>query len=179
MLEIFGKGSNAVYYRIAGGLYWKVFTNFQPNFFINGVEKESTAQKKELIKQKYDPFIVISLLSSNVFWWWYTIGSDCWNLPISYIKSFRINPNAFEDDVLRVLGKSYLDDIKRNSHLQTREQKQTGTTQTQSFKIVKSKPIIDKIDEALAPHYGFTAEELDFIQNYDIKFRVGAEADED
>lgn len=39
-----------------------------------------------------------------------------------------------------------------------------------------SKPIIDQIDQALAQHYGFTAEELDFIINYDIKYRMGREA---
>jgi hypothetical protein len=54
-----------------------------------------------------------------------------------------------------------------------REQKQTGTTETQSFKIQKSKHIIDEIDAALARHYGFTPEELDFIINYDIKYRLG------
>ncbi len=27
--------------------------------------------------------------------------------------------------------------------------------------------------ERLAGHYGFTAEELDFILNYDIKYRLG------
>ena len=37
----------------------------------------------------------------------------------------------------------------------------------------KSKPIIDEIDTVLAGHYGFTAEELDFILNYDIKYRLG------
>ncbi len=45
----------------------------------------------------------------------------------------------------------------------------------------KSKPIIDEIDKVLAQHYGFTEEELDFIINYDIKYRMGKglEAEED
>jgi len=38
-----------------------------------------------------------------------------------------------------------------------------------------SKPIIDEIDKVLAKHYGFTEEELDFIINYDIKYRMGDE----
>jgi hypothetical protein len=38
-----------------------------------------------------------------------------------------------------------------------------------------SKPIIDQIDSALAQHYGFTEEELEFIVNYDIKYRMGQE----
>ena len=35
------------------------------------------------------------------------------------------------------------------------------------------KPIIDEIDRVLAEHYGFTDRELDFIINYDIKYRLG------
>ena len=38
------------------------------------------------------------------------------------------------------------------------------------------KPIIDEIDRVLARHYGFTAEEIDFIVNYDIKYRMGRDA---
>jgi len=59
-----------------------------------------------------------------------------------------------------------------------RQQRQTGCTETQSFKIQKSKPIIDKIDRVLAEHYGFTEEELDFITNYDIKYRMGQNSQE-
>ncbi len=43
----------------------------------------------------------------------------------------------------------------------------------------KAKLIIDKIDRVLAQHYGFTEEELDFIINYDIKYRMGQEAGEE
>jgi hypothetical protein len=38
-----------------------------------------------------------------------------------------------------------------------------------------SKSIVDEIDKVLAKHYGFTEEELDFIINYDIKYRMGSE----
>ena len=42
-----------------------------------------------------------------------------------------------------------------------------------------SKPVLDEIDTALARHFGFTEEELDFIINYDIKYRMGRDAEED
>ena len=42
----------------------------------------------------------------------------------------------------------------------------------------KRTPIIDEIDKVLAKHYGFTDEELDFIINYDIKYRMGDELSE-
>ena len=47
------------------------------------------------------------------------------------------------------------------------------------YKKKLSKPIIDEIDKVLAKHYGFTEEELDFIINYDIKYRMGDELGED
>jgi hypothetical protein len=58
-----------------------------------------------------------------------------------------------------------------------------GTIQNEvNFDVGKSKPIMDEIDQVLAQHYGFTEEELDFIINYDIKYRMGlgsASVDED
>ena len=40
----------------------------------------------------------------------------------------------------------------------------------------ESKHIIDEIDHVLAEHYAFSDEELDFIINNDIKYRMGREA---
>ena len=48
--------------------------------------------------------------------------------------------------------------------------------ETLDLQAVHSKPIIDEIDRVLAEHYGFTGEELDFIINYDIKYRMGRDA---
>ncbi|SDL76764.1 hypothetical protein SAMN04487899_10648 [Segatella bryantii] len=45
----------------------------------------------------------------------------------------------------------------------------------QHFFIKFSKPIIDEIDKLLAKVYKLSNEELDFIINYDIKYRMGDE----
>jgi hypothetical protein len=52
-----------------------------------------------------------------------------------------------------------------------------GKIHYQEFYPAKAKPIIDEIDTLLARHYGFTEEELDFIINYDIKYRLGRDAE--
>jgi hypothetical protein len=54
-----------------------------------------------------------------------------------------------------------------------------GRLRIQTFQPRQSKPIIDEIDRVLARHYGFTDEELDFIINYDIKYRMGKDAGEE
>ena len=69
-------------------------------------------------------------------------------------------------------------DIKRNSFVTTRNTARDDI-ELESFKLNVSKPIIDEIDKVLAKHYGFTEEELDFIINYDIKYRMGDELGND
>ena len=47
-----------------------------------------------------------------------------------------------------------------------------------NFDVAQAKPIIDEIDRALARCYGFDSEAVDFILNYDIKYRSGSDTDE-
>ena len=53
----------------------------------------------------------------------------------------------------------------------------SGRVEYDEFYLKQSKPIIDEIDKVLAQHYGFTPEELDFILNYDLKYRLGKETE--
>ena len=68
-----------------------------------------------------------------------------------------------------------MDDFIRNSKIRVRNQRATGLVEYREFYPNLSKLIIDEIDALLAKHYGFTEEELDFIINYDIKYRMGDE----
>jgi hypothetical protein len=120
---------------------------------------------------------IIAALSSDVFWWWYTITSNLRDLNPYDFQNFALPASALSDPELRDLAQKYLKDIDRTSAMLVREQKQTGRTETQSFKIQKSKPILDEIDRVLARHYEFTPEELEFIVNYDIKYRLGSDPD--
>ncbi len=171
--------SSKVYYRTTGGLYWKVFTNFAPKYLCNGVEGHSSRETCINVSNDKQSQSLVAFLSSNLFWWWYTITSNLRDLNPSDIAGIKFPNSLIEDSTILNLGTCYLDDLRANSTMLTREQKNVGTTQTQSFKINKSKPIIDEIDKVLAKHYGFTEEELDFIINYDIKYRMGDELNTD
>lgn len=176
--RVWGAGGDPVYYRTTGGLYWKVFTISRPRFFANGVAGSSSRETRLPLRSGFDPRAVAALLSSTTFWWWYTIASNLRDLNPADIQAFRVNDAILHDTQIAIAGEAYLNDLDRNSVMLTREQRQTGTTQTQSFKIQRSKPLIDNIDRLLAPHFGFSEEELDFIINYDIKYRIGADEDD-
>ena len=66
-------------------------------------------------------------------------------------------------------------DLKNNSRRRIYVYRTTGRVEYDEFYMKLSKPIIDEIDKVLAKHYGFTEEELDYIINYDIKYRMGDE----
>ncbi len=173
ILENFKKIENyPIYYRTDGGLYWKVFTDFSPSFSIDGKEDHSTRETHFFVREKKHVSIMIALLSSDLYWWWYTITSNCRHLNPIDIDNCPAPKSILDDSVLSRLGQDYLDDIKRKSVKKVRNQKQTGVTEGQSFIIHKSKPIINKIDKRLAKHFKLTSDEVDFLINYDIKFRM-------
>lgn len=73
----------------------------------------------------------------------------------------------------------YEKSLERNKKRNVTKNKNTGEI-IQDFYFCKlSKPVIDEIDKVLAECYGFTEEELDFIINYDIKYRMGDELNEE
>ena len=174
VLKLFvAQSGHRVYHRNSGGLYWKVFTDFPPVFKVNGNLENSTTASWFSVETSEILRPVIAILSSNLFWWWYTITTNCRHLVSKDIQNFPVPKSMLYDQQLVKLGEVYLEDLQRNSIMQVRVQKRTGRTETQQFKIQKSKRIIDEIDRVLAKHYGFTDEELDFIINYDIKYRMG------
>ena len=164
-----------IYYKSTGVMYWRVFTAKPPKFFINSKMGASSREMSISVKTNDLPRKFVAIFSSSLYWWWGTVTSNMRDLNPSDLFGFKFDKNLIDSNDLVKLADVYIRDIEKNSVMMTRLQKTTGETQVQSFKISKSKPIIDEIDKVLAKHYGFTEEELDFIINYDIKYRMGSE----
>jgi hypothetical protein len=152
-----------IYYRSAGGLYWKVFINFPwPH--------RTTSNKVKSLK--INPNILVATLNSSLFWWYYTMSFDTFNLKDYALWGFRFNmPIPSIATQLNNECVLLMEDFKQNAEDLTR-----GQTGSYTIFARESKEIIDRIDVTLAQHYGFTPEELDFIINYDIKYRMGRDA---
>ncbi len=158
---------NCIYYRTAGGRYWKIFLD--KSFGTNN------ASEKSAIIYPISKYVIISILSSDVFWWYYSLHFDMFNLKDYMIFAFRYTVKTKEEEsLLEHLGVKYIASLEDNSVSKSITAKHGSVVQKQYY-VRKSKPIIDEIDKVLAKHYGFTEEELDFIINYDIKYRMGDE----
>ena len=66
-------------------------------------------------------------------------------------------------------------ELLENSTTYTINSKTRGSNETITYNKYLSKSTMDEIDIALADYYGFSEDELDFIINYDIKYRMGKE----
>ena len=159
-----------LYYRTAGVRYWIIFLNA-------GFGTLSQSNKVAYFKDKSMSYFYMAALNSNLFWWYYALNFDMFNLPDYMIFGFRINyTKSKELENIAILLENSLDTNKETQFINS---KTRGEVVTYYYQKKLSKPIIDEIDKLLAKHYGFTEEELDFIINYDIKYRMGDELKEE
>lgn len=172
--------SNKVYYRSAGGGYFLLVKNKKSITYINGNIEDVKAEKALPIDGHYGNDAVGGAVSSSLFYWNYIAYTDCRNLQKSFIDSFHLFNDLEEGcNDLTVHAVELFEDYEKNKYTKSTHYKKTGNDVIyDEYYPKKSKPLIDEIDKVLAQHYGFTDEELDFIINYDIKYRMGDELNE-
>jgi hypothetical protein len=66
-----------------------------------------------------------------------------------------------------------MDRLNATSEIATGNYTVGGAVEFERFRPKAAKDLFDAVDRALAREYALTEEELDFIVNYDIKYRMG------
>ena len=158
-------------------VHWHKIFDFAPYYSEGGTRKQSSHLKSLFFKDKKQCATIICALSSTLFYWYNWQYSNCRDLSTKDLLRFPFSldiVNSETVDELLLLKNQLMKDLKQNSKIYKRVSKGI-LTEFDSFYPMHSKPIIDEIDKVLAKHYGFTEEELDFIINYDIKYRMGGE----
>ncbi len=171
------RSSTRIYYRIGGGRYWKIYTDFQPRFVLNGKKSVSSRENYLYFGSAAQRDSAIAVLSSTLFYWYFMLTTNGRDLNPIDLREFPVGVDGFasaESSALGRLCSRLMVDYRTNSAMLKKTSLKTGQIEYQEFYPRKSKTgIIDRIDQMLAKHYGFTDEELDFIINYDIKYRMG------
>ncbi len=166
----------AVYY-YRSPLYWIRSMDFLPHFS-SAEASRSVHHFKDfgLIDKKFAP-VVGCVINSTAFYLWFIAYGNGRNVALRDIITFpapsTLLTDAATEEMTRLFSK-LMADYAKNSHMRHR----ADGVQFQEFYPAASKPILDEIDVALARHYAFTPPELEFILNYDIKFRLGRDTEE-
>ncbi|MCZ2133597.1 MAG: Eco57I restriction-modification methylase domain-containing protein, partial [Bacteroidetes bacterium] len=168
-----------VSYRNAGGRYYKVILNYEPDFKINGEQKRSSTYQFLYFESQAIADAFCAIMNSGLFFWYWLMFSDTWHMVNREIGSFPIELDSKLILKLSSLNRKLMEDLRHHS-ISRIENRNKGVDKVEftQFNVRESKPIIDEIDTILAKHYDFTNEELDFIINYDIKNRMGKELSE-
>lgn len=96
------------------------------------------------------------------------------------IFNFQLDyPNNSIESKIIYLSECLESELLKNATYYTIKSKTRGENKTITYNKNLSKYLMDEIDTVLAEHYGFTEEELDFIINYEIKYRMGKENNEE
>lgn len=152
--------------------YFLAFTDFIPHMMdLKTRQNRRPSELKELRFQSKDTCLAaIAVLNSSTFFWFWNVLSDCRNLNRRDILAFPLNVASLPSDLkepLSELGRGYLDALKATSTTMLK----SGLS-VETFEYKACKPILDEIDRLLSNQFDFTAEELDFILNYDFKYRM-------
>jgi len=181
MKSFFSESKKYVVYHTRKLRYFLQFLDIPPKIYDENDKLRVTSELKELyLKNDEERLIVNAVYLSTLFFWYYICYSDCRNLNKREVLSFKCSIEEIKNkEQLVDLSKKLLKNLQDNSYFQEMNFQKYGLLKTQIFNPRLSKPIVDEIDKILAKHYGFTDEELDFIINYDIKYRMGSELEED
>ncbi len=172
-------GAHSVYYHNAPQ-YFVRGTSFVPYFWNERDGHKVSSHVKSISldnEQKSD--VISSIIDSSAFYFWFVLLSNCRDLGKREVENFGIPEKVLQSKELASLNKELMSDLKNNHYRKETSYKTTGKVVYDEYYPKLSKNIIDKIDELLSSYYGFTSEELDFIINYDIKYRMGSELEDE
>ena len=184
LTESFKSVSDYKLYYFRAVQYWFKVLNKEPIFEEYGINIVTGEMKTIYAENLKERNAIISILSSNIFFLYYIIWSSC---QVVNIRDFNFNIfiKGLKPDIintLSTLGINLQKSYQENSKIIERKYSKKGrifSMKKQHFYIKHSKLIIDEIDKILAKYYNFSEEELDYIINYDIKYRMGDELNDE
>lgn len=144
-----------------------VFLNMRACFWIKAFSFNPGSKEYKCFKysEQYQPFI-ICVFNSSLFWLYWTMVSDCWHITKKDLEGFSVPSKTANDTLVKQLAQqleSKLEDTK----------KYIGTKQTEyEYKHKLCRAEIDAIDDYLADIYHLSEEELDYVKNFALKYRM-------
>jgi len=164
---------NFIFYQEATG-YWIKSLDGLPYYNKNGKVSSPAHGRYIYFRKATDAGVINGVINSSMLFFYFCVFSDGYHLGDWLVKNFKIQDAILNDKGLVDVAKRLSKDLVKNASRKSLSTKDRDQITYDELDGVTSKPIMDEIDRALARHYGLSAEELDFIIHYDVKYRMGA-----
>ena len=156
--------------------YWVKAILGAPYFRRNGKRIDPPHGRTIHFTSREAASFAVCMLNSSLFYWLYSAMCDCEHVNDSFVREFPV-PAEWERVDWGDLSKRLMQSLDRNATRKVISTKQGHRIEYDEINAVHSKNVIDEIDVALGEVFGLSATELDFVTNYDLKYRVGSEAE--
>jgi len=164
---------NAVYYRSANAPYYLYAYEKPPYMEVNGDKVISTSIKSVNFKPEYSKYVILSLLHSSLYYWFWIVYSDCYNFHPKEFYRIPINlekMSKFHEE-FKQLYYEIEHDLDQNSEIVVYK-KAKGKTKYKLLRARKSKKVFDKVDRFFGEKIGLSNDMINFLINFDIKYRT-------
>ena len=116
------------------------------------------------------------LLNSSLFYWYYSTLADCEHINDSLVKGFPL-PKGWEGVEWKGLSASIDGTLRKSATAKSINTKQGHVIEYDEINGKSARDEIFEADFVLAQGFGFSQAELDYVVNYDVKYRMGQGAD--
>ena len=169
------KNSKSLWYH-DGPTYWIRVLPFDPD----GNKSEKSSHYHEVVFQDNSQAdLYTSILASSLFYFFFKVVSNCRDFGEREITMFKL-PKLSESEIKK-LGSNVLNlktGLQDTAKKCSRKYK-SGIIEYYEYYPAKCKSVLDLIDLNLAGLFNLSSAEIDFIINYDIKYRIGVSDDEE
>lgn len=179
--DVLVKGNKYKVFYHNAPLYWIRGSKFAPYFYNEREGEKTSSQYKTLVvNSEKNQNLLLAVLNSSLFYLWFVVFGDMRHLNKREIESFPICDLSDDDNLkLASLLDALATDYEKHKIRKECVYAKTGLVRYDEYHPRPSKPYMDSIDTELARLYGLSDDELSYILNYDIKFRIGGEESED
>lgn len=118
---------------------------------------------------------VLASLNSSLFYWFITLLSDCRHLNKREVEAFPLATTLLDPAYIKPVDAAVsllMEDLQKQSENRVMKFKHDQLT-VQCLLPKKSWPSVQRLDDLVTGAYGLSPEEMDYIRNYDIKYRMG------
>ncbi|NVM22144.1 MAG: SAM-dependent methyltransferase [Desulfobacterales bacterium] len=166
------KNSDQIVYYQEACRYWLKACEGVPYFKRNGKNMIPPHGRVISLESAKAAQFLFCLLNSSLFFWYYSLFSDCEHVNDHLVKNMPI-PEQWSERAWSGIARRLLVNLQKHSNRKTIKTKQGHRIEYDEIRALSSKDVIDKIDSILADDYHLTGAQRDFLINFDIKYRMG------
>lgn len=152
-----------------GPTYWIRALPFRPN---PGQERPSSHYHRISVAGAEKAAALAAVLSSSTFYFWFKAVSNCRDLGRQEWEAFPVGEiEASRFRRLAALGRE-LGERLRATARQRQRKYPSGVSVYEEYYPARAVEVLDRIDEELAAHFGFSPEESRYVRELDRRYRL-------